>query len=125
MVRSANKQTARTGKHTAPALEPRPADDVLTIEVGWQGDGGVYLLGLRSQERIREAFPDARIISDMLIAYDKKRDYERYHRPYWEQIARMLTGLTDEQIARLGGIRIYEVYPNKVIWEWKPTPVTR
>jgi hypothetical protein len=103
----------------ARALNSRPRDGLL-IDVGWQGDGGVYQLDLRSEERIHEAFPEAVVIGGMLLDYDKTKDYNRFHRPYWEQIARMLTGLTPEQIGRLGGVRIYDPVARKVLWEWHP-----
>lgn len=112
--------------------KPRPVESVgpadsrepLRIVVGWQGDGGVYRLDLASERRIREAYPDALVISDgMLLGYDKKRDYNRYHRPYWEQIARMLTGLNDEQIANLGGVKMYDTIARKEIWSWMPRAV--
>jgi hypothetical protein len=95
----------------------------LEIAVGWQGDGGVYEIQPWDEDRIREAFPEAIIIPGMLVGYDKSEDYERFHGRYWQQIALMLTGLTPEQIARLGGIRIWDPEAEKVLWEWHPDPV--
>src|SRR5262249_39752777 len=92
----------------------------LIINVGWQGDGGVYQLDLDSEERIRGTFPEANIIKDMLVGYDEKGDFERFHRPHWQQFALMLTGLMPEQIGQLGGIRIYDPVAEKVLWEWDP-----
>jgi hypothetical protein len=114
--------------------KPRPEDsDKLTkpreglrIIVGWQGDGGVYQLDLASEKRIKAVYPEAPVISDgMLLGYDKKRDYNRYHRPHWQPIARMLTGLNDEQIARLGGIQIYDPVAARAIWSWVPETVSQ
>src|SRR5262249_10783549 len=92
----------------------------LRIAVGWQHDGGVYELDLASIRKIQKAFPEARIIGGMLIGYDRERDYERYHKPDFEQIVRMLTGLTPEQIGQLGGVRIEDPLAEKDLWAWKP-----
>jgi hypothetical protein len=96
----------------------------LEIAVGWQGNGGVYQLQPWDERRVREAFPEAAIIPTMLVGYDKTEDFERFHRPYWQQIALMLTGLTPEQIAGLGGIRLWDAAAHKVLWEWHPEQVT-
>jgi hypothetical protein len=92
----------------------------LRIAAGWQLDGGVYMLDLASIHKIQKAFPDAAIVGDMLIGYAQTKDYERYHRRYWEQIAQMLTGLTPEQIGLLGGIRIHDPAAEKDLWVWNP-----
>lgn len=96
----------------------------LVIAVGWQHDGGVYMLQPWDEARIREAFPDAVINPGMLVGYDKSEDFERFHRPYWQQIALMLTGLTPEQIAHFGGVRLWDAAAHKVLWEWHPGQVT-
>jgi len=36
----------------------------------------------------------------------------------------MLTGLTPEQLAHFGGIRFLDAAAQKLLWEWKPEPVT-
>jgi hypothetical protein len=120
---------SKTGKKTRKTQpddweDPIKVGEAIYIRVGWQGDGGVYRLDPLSEDRLREAYPDALVIEDgLLLGYDKKRDYNRYHRPYWEQIAKMLTALNEEQIANLGGIRIYDTTTDKEIWSWKPKAV--
>ena len=120
MGKSATKRQQRP-----PELNLHEASQkAIYIVVGWQGDGGVYRLFPSSKERILEHFPDALVNSDgMLVGYDKYRDYERYHRPYWKEMAKMLTGLSEEQIASLGGVRIYQPVVEKQIWEWLPETV--
>ena len=107
-----------------PKAPRKPRTGPLEIAVGWQGSGGVYQLQPWDEDRVREAFPEAVLIPTMLVGYDQTRDYERFHRPYWEQIARMLTGLTPEQIAHFGGIRFWDAETEKVLWEWHPDAVT-
>ncbi|HKI37594.1 MAG TPA: hypothetical protein VKA46_37405 [Gemmataceae bacterium] len=109
----------KPAKKTAKKKGPEP-DQGLVIEVGWQYDGGVYMLSWRSKELIREKYPDAVINPGILLGYDKTEDYNRFHRPYWETLAQIITGLTPEQIAALGGISIYDPRNEKVIWRWDP-----
>jgi hypothetical protein len=107
------------------AKAPRkPHTGPLEIAVGWQGNGGTYQLQPWDRRRIREAFPEAVMIPSIFIQYDEKEGYERFHRPYWQQFALMLTGLTAEQIARFGGIRLWDAETEKVLWEWYPDSVT-
>jgi hypothetical protein len=93
----------------------------LIVEVGWQYDGGVYEVHHWSEDRIRAAYPEAVINPGILLGYDETEDYERFHRPYWPQLVQMLTGLTPEQIAALGGVEIRDDEKEKTLWTWHPT----
>lgn len=116
MVKAATKKA----KHR----EPEP-DEGIVIEVGWQYDGGVYMLDPRSEDLIQEKYPEAVINPGILFGYDDTKDVNRFHRPYWETLAQIITGLTPEQIAALGGVTIYDMDNGKVIWRWKPKAVKR
>jgi hypothetical protein len=109
----------KSEKKTAKTAEPKPARG-LVIEVGWQHDGGVYILDGRSERLIHETYPEAVINPGILLGYDKSEDYNRFHRPYWEGLAQILTGLTPDQIAALGGVCIYHPVEKHVIWRWDP-----
>src|SRR5258707_162871 len=95
----------------------RKFHDRLEIGVGWQREGGVYGLHPLSEDRIREKFPDAVILPMMMLGYDDTADIDRFQRPHWPQMVRMLTGLTDEQLAQLGPVQIYDPHARAVIWE--------
>jgi len=102
-----------------PQRKKRPPG--LQISVGWQYNGGVYRLDPWHTREIRAAFPEARVIEDgLLLGYNETRDYELYHKPFYEQIAQMVTGLTPEQIGQMGGVRFYYPEADEIIWEWHP-----
>ena len=61
-----------------------------------------------AKDLIREKYPEAVINPGILLGYDKTEDYNRFHRPYWETLAQIMTGLTPEQIAASGGVTIYD-----------------
>jgi hypothetical protein len=111
MGKAKAKPTRRDVRDTEPGL---------VISVGWQYDGGVYGLDPRSKRRIREVFPDALINPGILFGYDKTEDYNRFHRPHWETLAQILTGLTPEQIGQLGGVYIYDPMAETILWRWDP-----
>src|SRR5690242_12995194 len=106
---------AKPAKKPAKKKDPEP-DRGIIIDVGWQNDGGVYMLNWRGEDLIREKYPDAVINPGILLGYDETEDYNRFHRPHWESLAQIITGLTPEQIAALGGVTIYDPVAKKVIW---------
>jgi hypothetical protein len=108
----------------AKTKEPDPEKSII-IDVGWQYNGGVYGLDVISEDIVREKFPEALINPSIRLGYDETEDYNRFHRPYWETLAQILTGLTPEQIASLGGVTIYDPENERVIWRWKPKTVKR
>ncbi len=107
-----------------PKAVKKPRTGPLEIAVGWQGNGGVYMLQPWDKQRVQETYPEAVIIPAMMVGYDRTEDFTRFHRPHWQQITLMLTGLTPEQIARLGGVRLWDPEAKKVLWEWHPDAVT-
>lgn len=92
----------------------------LVIYFGLQGDGCTYLLDAKSRERIQTAFPEAKLVPRVFIGFNKEAEFERLHGPIWEQVATILTGLTDEQIQLLGGLQLYDPVSKSVVWRWEP-----
>ena len=80
----------------------------LIIQIGRQRDGCTYQLHPSSRARLRKVFPDIRPIPSVFIGYETKSDFETLHGPLWPQIATMLTGLPEEKIEHLGGIKIFD-----------------
>lgn len=104
-------------------LEPPPPPDMVEVEVGWQTYSAFYDLDYPSEELIQAAYPDAKILDRLVVRCKTREDLVEQQRPLWPQIAVLLTGLSLEQLARLGGYRIVEPWPRKVLWEWKPAAV--
>jgi hypothetical protein len=104
-----------------PKIPTNPNDGPLVIRVGWDWEGAVYVLHPWTKRRVQQAFPQARMIPKVFLAYEKKEDFETLHGPYLQIVGAMLTGLTVDQIAQLGGLRIIEAVEESVVWEWRPT----
>ena len=91
----------------------------LLVYMGIQHDGTVYELDTRSKERISKAYPEARQLPDIMLGHKRVEEFERLHPPLWERMVQMLTGLTKGQIARLGGVRIFDTDNDILRWEWQ------
>jgi hypothetical protein len=100
-------------------------DDPLVIIVGIQHDGAAYDLHPRSEKRIAERFPDANSLSAVFLGHRRKAEFPDKHRPNWLRVAVLLTGLTEEQLAQLGGVVIYSPEREEVLWEWVPAATHR
>ena len=90
----------------------------LLLRMGIQHDGTVYRLDTRSQERIKEAFPEVEQLPMIMLGQRQATEFERLHVPRWETMVQLLTGLTANQIAKLGGVRIYDTDNYCLRWEW-------
>ena len=92
----------------------------LLVWVGLDGEGSVYILDPRSEDRVREAFPEARVLPKVFFGYKREEEFETLHGPLWPLAGTLLTGLTLEQIGQLGGVKFYLPRRDKVVWEWPP-----
>jgi hypothetical protein len=120
----ARRQPSKGRALPPEAPGPHNVNEAVFLEVGRQGDGAVYGIDAFSQDRIRENYPDAQMLPDVVLGLHRDADCDRLHRRYWPQVAMMLTGLTAEELAALGGVRLWDPEAGKIIWEWQPTAAT-
>ena len=83
-------------------------DEPIEILVTRQHDGTTYQLRPRSRERIEVRYPEVHCTRSIFVGYDTESDFKHYHGPLWKQIVLILTGLTAERLAELGGYKIYD-----------------
>src|SRR5262249_55801418 len=120
-TKEGNVMRGPTGTDTVREL----ASKCILVRAGIQHDGGVYGLDLRSQERILNAFPGAQPLRSIKLGHYRESDFERLGRPRWKQTVLMLTGLTREQIAQLGGVTIYDTDNKRILFQWPPETFNR
>jgi hypothetical protein len=70
------------------------------------GDGTEFRLDSSSQERILAHFPNARMVGQVTFPTQVRENDERQHGPVWDQVIILLTGIPEEAVDRLGGMRI-------------------
>jgi hypothetical protein len=102
----------------------------LTIVATVLMNGTVFRLEPSSQARIMQHYPNARLIGEVVesagvvFPHDARNDFERQHGSIWDQVIILLTGISDEEVASLGGVRI--VTPNgDVIHEHVPATMAQ
>jgi hypothetical protein len=78
------------------------------IYVGRRSDGCAYGLSPYSLALIHKRFPEARPVRALSIQTEMQPDLRASQGHLWDQVARIVTGLTDEQLTELGGYRLYE-----------------
>ena len=98
----------------------RLSRDALLIGLGIQHDGAVYSIHPLGMLRMKERYPDVVPLEDIMLGHTRAADFEKLNPLRWEPMVLMLTGLTPEQLADLGGVRIYNTEDGGVVWEWKP-----
>jgi hypothetical protein len=72
-------------------------------------DGTVFRLTSTSQERIMRRFPNSQLGGEVFWGTETRRRVESVYGPIWDQVAKVLTGLSEVQWESLGGYRILEL----------------
>ena len=86
----------------------------LTIRSISTSEGTAFRLEQKSLQRLLQYFPNARLQGEakipqqVLFPAEVREDFERQHGPVWDQVIIILTGLSEKEISRLGGIRILD-----------------
>ncbi len=92
-------------------------------------NGTVFKLEASSQARIMQHYPNARlrgeVQEDVTLEFpsDLREDFERQHGQVWDQVIILLTGISEEEIDRLGGIRIVTLN-GEVLHERLPSSIS-
>ncbi len=69
-------------------------------------EGTEFHLESASQQRILTHYPNANSVGRMEFPTQMRQDYQNQHGSVWEQVIIVLTGIPNEAIERLGGVRI-------------------
>ena len=92
-------------------------------------NGTVFKLEANSQARIMQHYPNARLRGEVeepkpvSFPHDVREDFERQHGSVWDQVIILLTGIPEEAIDRLGGIRIVTMN-GEVLHERLPSSIS-
>ncbi len=73
------------------------------IDVGRQRNGLTFQLSPHAKEILRGKVPEPVLNTSVFVSYDTKSDFEFFHGPVWEHVALLLTRLSPDQLAQLGG----------------------
>jgi hypothetical protein len=87
--------------------------DIYTVR---EDDGTIYFLDPPSRERIVRHAPHANLYASLFISDETYADLLRQYgeESWWHQACKLLTGLPDEYVKRLGGYRLFK--PDGSLW---------
>jgi hypothetical protein len=92
--------------------------------------GTVYKLEPNSQARLMQHYPNARLVGEFMLRGGEefpngvRSDFERRFGPVWDQAIAQLTGIPEDAIDGLGGIRIV-TSNGDVLYERLPSDVSQ
>ena len=101
----------------------------LTIQAIPVRNGTVFRLEANSLARVMQHYPNARLVGEVeqpvgvVFPHDVRDDFERQNGPIWDQVISVLTGISEEEVAGLGGIRIV-TRNDEVLHERLPSTVS-
>ena len=87
----------------------------INLLVGRRSDGWAYGLDPYSSTLVRRRFPHARLMHGLYIYTDTQPGAETAQASLWDQVVRIVTGLSEEQLADLGGYRVYDELQKKLL----------
>jgi hypothetical protein len=85
------------------------------IHMTRQSLGCTFSLHPHSRSAIRRRFPQAHQASSLSIEYGTRTDFEQTCGPIWDHVAITLSGLSLEQLAELGGYRVFDLEAESVV----------
>lgn len=98
-------------------MERKDKKAKIIINVGIQSDGYVFRLQPKSRHWLQENYPHTNIVSSIFIGFDTKQEFEEIHGSIWEQVSKLLTGLSLQELNTLGGFAIYSPSEKKEIMQ--------
>ncbi|MBY0229397.1 MAG: hypothetical protein K2W96_08975 [Gemmataceae bacterium] len=127
VVRAVRELTEEDGYRVIAVPDAEPTIGPLgpvDMRVFRRSDGWVYGIDHQSRFLIRKAYPETAMMQFVHLIAPPPDDPEPSQSRYWDQIATMLTGLNEEQIRALGGLRVFNPETRCVYRESPLVPVT-
>lgn len=88
---------------------PNDERDPLAPLIIWEiltNEESLFRLDPKSQARVMHHFPNANLAGEVSFPKQVRVDFEQQHGSVWNQVIIILTGIPEEAIDRLGGVRI-------------------
>jgi hypothetical protein len=92
------------------------AEEII-IDVGRQMNGATFRLSPQTRVRLTEQRLGSPLATSLFVTFTTRDAFESYHGPMWQQVVMLLTGLTEDQIEKLGGFRFVDPADSEVLFE--------
>ena len=90
---------------------------LITILMRRNSRGADFALHPHSQRFIQRRFPDSHSIASISIESTTLDDFQRQHGSIWDHIAQVLSGLTMEKLASIGGFVIVDPAREQIVYQ--------
>jgi hypothetical protein len=90
----------------------------IIVEVGKQRDGATFQLSPRTRVQLRNLVPEGAPAFSVFLTFDTRKAFSDPQAPWWEHVVLLLTGLSAEQLRRLGGFRFVDPADSEVLYEY-------
>jgi hypothetical protein len=104
--------------YALPDVEPgRGPLGPIDIRFVQRSTGCGYSLSPLSRVLILKRFPQTHLVQSVLLSGAVGPEFEQTQSRFWEYIAQILTGLSEQQIEQLGGYRIFDYRAKRFVRE--------
>ncbi|MCK6529563.1 hypothetical protein L6R50_19080 [Myxococcota bacterium] len=97
---------------------PWELNDPLVVEAAEEGDTVTFRLSAKSRSRVAHTRPFPLPAAAISVSHDTIDAFEAYHGDLLREILPTLVGMSLEDVARAGGVRVVATPGQRVLWEW-------
>ncbi len=103
-----------------PSRDPASAIEIIASP---HRDGCSYEVHPRSRRALRDRYPQVALAPSLFVGYDTEKDFEALHGKMWTQIVTLLTGLSPDRLADLGGVYIVNADDESILMDTRSKAV--
>lgn len=89
----------------------------IVVEVGKQMDGATFQLSPQTRASLASQTGKQLPAASVFVSYGTRSDFEKARGPAWGHIVALLTGLSEDQIHRMGGFSVVSPTDNEILFE--------
>ena len=89
----------------------------IVVEVGKQMDGATFQLSPQTRATLASKTGRQLPASSIFVSYETRKSAEAMQGPLWGHIVALLTGLSEDQIHKMGGFSIVSPTDDEILFE--------
>lgn len=89
----------------------------IVVEVGKQMEGATFQLSPHTRVALSSETGKQLPAASIFVSYDAKHDFDSAQGPFWNHIVALLTGLSEDQIRKMGGFSVVSPAGDEILFE--------
>lgn len=90
----------------------------IVVEVGKQMEGATFQLSPHTRVALASETGKQPPAASIFVSYDAKHDFDSDQQgPFWNHIVALLTGLSEDQIRKMGGFSVVSPAGDEILFE--------